>query len=178
MQTFIALIRGLGGEYTFPMKELVKLLEELGLEDVRTYIQSGNAVFRSKRTAVPRLEQRITAAIEERYGFAPRVIILTPQELAAVVAANPYPEAEASPTSLHLTFLADVPASPDLDTLERWRKPSERFTLKGRVFYLHAPEGVGRSKLFARIEKSLGVQGTSRNWRSVRNILALAEQKG
>lgn len=178
MQTYIALIRGLGGEYTFPMKELVALLEELGLEDVQTYIQSGNAVFRSKRTNVPRLEQRITDAIEERYGFAPRVIILTPEELAAAIAANPYPEAEAAPKSLHLTFLAEEPASPDLDALERLRKPSERFTLKGRVFYLHAPEGVGRSKLFARIEKSLGVQGTARNWRSVRNILALAEQKG
>src|SRR5690606_11708296 len=104
MQTYIALIRGLGGDYTFPMKELVALLEELGFEDVQTYIQSGNAVFRSKRTAVPRLEQRITAAIEERFGFAPRVIILTPQELAAAVAANPYPEAESAPTSLHLTF--------------------------------------------------------------------------
>jgi uncharacterized protein (DUF1697 family) len=69
-----------------------------------------------------------------------------------------------------------VPRSPDLTTLNRLRRANERFTLEGKVFYLHAPDGVGKSKLFARIEKSLGVPGTARNWRSVCNIKALAEE--
>jgi uncharacterized protein (DUF1697 family) len=92
------------------------------------------------------------------------------------VTSNPYPDAESQPKTLHLTFLASVPRSPDLTTLNRLRRANERFTLEGKVFYLHAPDGVGKSKLFARIEKSLGVPGTARNWRSVCNIKALAEE--
>ncbi len=177
MSTYIALLRGLGGKNTFPMKGLVSLLEEMGLDKVRTYIQSGNAIFQSKKMGPPELSEAIKVAIENRYGFAPQVIILTPDELVQAIAANPYPQAEAEPKTLHLTFLASTPGSPDLDSLERLRNPSERFALKGKVFYFHAPEGVGRSKLFARIEKALGVPGTARNWRSVCKIREMADQE-
>ncbi|MFO7261057.1 MAG: DUF1697 domain-containing protein [bacterium] len=176
MQSYIALIRGLGDDETFSTKELVALLRDLGFEDVQTHGQS-DIVFRGRRIDVPRLERRIMAALEERHGSAPRVIILTPKQLAAVIAANPFPEAEAAPASLYLTFLAEMPDNPDLEALERLRKPGERFALKGRVFYLHAPEGVGRSELFAQIEKCLGAQGTARDWRSLRDMLALAERE-
>lgn len=176
MNTYIALLRGLGGKNTLPMKGLVQLLGGMGLNNVRTYIQSGNAVFRSEEMGPPELSERIKAEIENTYGFAPHVIVLTPDELDEAVASNPYPEAESDPKTLHLTFLASAPGSPDLASLERIRKDSERFTLKGKVFYFHAPEGVGRSKLFARIEKSLGVPGTARNWRSVCKIQEMADQ--
>ena len=101
---------------------------------------------------------------------------MTPDELGKAVMSNPYPKAESEPKTLHLIFLASVPKNPDLTTLNNIKRDSERFTLTGKIFYLHAPEGVGKLKLFARIEKSLGVSGTARNWRSVCAIKALAEQ--
>ena len=100
----------------------------------------------------------------------------TLDELQKAVAANPYPEADADPKSLHLTFLTRAPKAPDLTTLDAIRKDSERFALNGKVFYFHAPEGVARSKAFSRIEKSLGVAGTARNWRTACRILEMAEQ--
>lgn len=176
METYIALLRGIGGKYTLPMKELVRLLERMGLANVKTYIQSGNAVFQARKPAPAGLSGRISAAIDRGYGFAPQVILLKLPEFRKAAASNPYPEAESQPKSLHLFFLAAVPKRPDLAALDRLRTASERFTLKGKVFYLHAPDGVGRSKLFARIEKSLGVPATARNWRSVCNIKAMAEE--
>ena len=178
MNTYIALLRGIGGRNTLPMKGLVELLEGMGLKSVWTYIQSGNAIFQSGEMGKSELSEGIRTAIENRYGFAPHVIILTPDELRGAVASNPYREAESEPKTLHLTFLASTPEDPDLIGLERIRKDSEQFTLKGKVFYFHAPEGVGRSKLFARIEKSLGVVGTARNWRTVCKVKEMVDQEG
>lgn len=173
--TYIALLRAVnvGGVASLPTKDLVRLLEKLGLESVRTYIQSGNAVFRASRQQAARLPAKIRAAVGRKLGFAPEVILLRREDLESAIAANPYPEADAVPASVHLTFLASAPKAPDLAALEKMRKPNERFALKGRVFYLYAPDGVGKSKLAARIERSLGVAGTARNWRTVCKLLEL-----
>ena len=177
MKTRIALLRGIGlGRNKLLTKELVTILDSLGLQDVRTYIQTGNAVFRARGVRAAKLAQQITDAIAASNGFAPRTMILTHDELEAAIAANPFPEAETAPTSLHLWFLETTPKKPDLGALERLRLPNERFRLDGKVFYLHAPDGVGRSKLAARVEKALGVQGTARNWRSVTGIRNLAAE--
>ena len=178
MRTYIALLRGIGGKNTLPMKGFVELLEALGLSHVRTYIQSGNAIFRSERIGLSELSENIKMAIEKKYGFAPHVIVLTAEELREAAASNPYREAESEPKTLHLTFLASTPKSPDLTGLERIQRANEQFTLKGKVFYFHAPDGVGKSRLFARIEKSLGVPGTARNWRTVCKINEMADQEG
>jgi uncharacterized protein (DUF1697 family) len=79
---------------------------------------------------------------------------------------------------LHLSFLASVPENPDLTTMKNLKKENERFALEGRVFYMHAPEGLGRSKLAANIEKLIGVPATSRNWRTVTSIMELARSSG
>jgi uncharacterized protein (DUF1697 family) len=177
MNTYIALLRGIGGKNTLPMKGLVELMEGMGLRNVRTYIQSGNAIFQSERMGPSELSEGIRTAIENRYGFAPQVIVLTPDELSEAVASNPFREAESAPKTLHLTFLASTPKNPDLIGLERIRKANEQFTLKGKVFYFHAPDGVGKSRLFARIEKLLGAVGTARNWRSVCKIKEMVDQE-
>jgi uncharacterized protein (DUF1697 family) len=176
MKTFIALFRGInvGGTGIVPMKDLVEILESLDLREVRTYIQSGNAVFRSVEENSSRISIRIRAAIGERFGFEPQVLVLESGELEEALLSNPFPEAQSQPKTLHLSFLASVPEKPDLEVMENLKKDSERFALKGSVFYLHAPEGIGRSKLAANIEKLLGVPATSRNWRTVSNIMALA----
>lgn len=169
MTTLIALLRGIniGGNNLLPMKELSALLTGIGLREVRTYIQSGNVVFRCAVKNKAALAAQISAAIEAQHGFAPQVLLLDAAELRKAIADNPYPEAEADPPSLSLLFLAEAPRHPDLQALEALRTASERFKLMGKVFYLHAPEGFVRSKLAARAEKLLGVAASGRNWNTV-----------
>jgi len=180
MNTYIALFRGInvGGRKILPMKMLIAMLESLGCQHVRTYIQSGNAVFRHEENNAPLLTRKIAAAVHESHGFEPHIILLTADKLNKVMASNPFPEAELEPSKLHLFFLATVPDDPDIESLEKVRAESERFVLEGDVAYLHAPDGIGQSKLAARLEKALGVAGTGRNWRSVGKILEIARQSG
>ena len=176
MNTYIALFRGInvGGNNSLPMKELVVLLEDIGAKKVRTYIQSGNAVFQSAEKNSSQLSKQLTAEIEKRHGFEPHVLLLSLKAINTAVAKNPFPEAEDDPSSLHLGFLASMPKNPDLEKLNSLKKASERFHLGDNVFYLHAPEGVGRSKLAANSEKLLGVPMTDRNWRTVCKVMEMA----
>ena len=178
MKTYIALFRGInvGGHHVLPMRELVSLLERLGAEQIKTYIQSGNAVFRHRDKHAAKLADGITAVIKKSRGFAPQVLLLDSADWEKVMALNPFPEATSDPKHLHLFFLASVPKSPDLDALADIRQDGERFHLGRRVFYLHAPNGMGRSKLAARVEPALGVSATARNWRTVDKVMALARQ--
>lgn len=176
MDIWVALLRGInvGGKNSLPMAALVTLLAELGAREIKTYIQSGNALFRSDEGHIPHLSERLSAAIKSRYGFAPQVLILRLADIAKAMAENPFPEAVADPGNLHLGFLARPPERPDLAKLEGLRRESERFQLGERVFYLYAPEGVGRSKLAANSERALGVVMTDRNWQTVSKIMDLA----
>lgn len=175
MTTYIALFRGInvGGKHLLPMKELALLLEDLGCNGVRTYIQSGNVVFRH-RAAAPSLSGKIRRAVAAAKGFEPEVLLLAVEHVAAAAAGNPLPEGERDPAKLHLFFLGAKPSRPDLEAIERLRSGSERWALAGEVFYLHAPEGIGRSKLAARAERALGVPTTARNWRTVQKLIELA----
>ena len=172
MKTCIALFRGInvGGKNMLPMKELVTVLESLGLQNIKAYIQSGNAVFQSKVADTAKLAKTISAAIKKSHGFEPQVLLLDSVLLNKVIKANPYPEAEAAPNTLHVVFLSAIPPKPDLNALERIRTASEHFQLAGNVLYLLAPDGIGRSKLAAGMERLLGVAMTSRNWNTVRKL--------
>ena len=152
------------------MRELVRDMQSLNYEDVRTFIQSGNAVFQYSRKSVASLGAKIAKKIEVRRGFRPQVLILNARQLHNAIASNPFPDAEAEPQKLHLFFLASPPPAPDIDALNEARASSERFHVTGHVFYLHAPDGVGRSKLAAKVEKLLGVPATARNWSTVVNL--------
>ena len=176
MKTHIALFRGInvGGSGRLPMKELVALLERLGAKNVRTYIQSGNAVLESAEQDKTSLSRAIAAEVKKRHGFEPRVLVLSVEALDKAIADNPFPEAVDDPSKLHLGFLASVPKSPDMEKLESIRKDNERFRLISSVFYLHAPEGVGRSKVAANSERLLGVPMTDRNWRTVCKLREMA----
>jgi len=171
------LFRGInvGGNRSLPMKDLRRLLEQNGCLDVRTYIQSGNVVFESATTAPDRLATQIAHAVSKTHGFEPRVLLLTRGELERAVAGNPFPEAKDNPNSVHLFFLAGTAKKADLPALASLKTKSERFALKGTVFYLHAPDGFGTSKLAARAERLLGVDATARNWRTVLALLDMVK---
>ncbi|MFT5523189.1 MAG: hypothetical protein ACI9HK_001135 [Pirellulaceae bacterium] len=180
MTTWITLFRGInvGGKNKLPMKVLVEQLDELGLENVQTYIQSGNVVFDSasktaSKSFISKLSAEISASIEQRCGFRPAVMLITRKAFEEIVSLNPFPEGESEPKSLHVFFLAEQAKSPDMDSLASAKSPTESCHLEGNAFYLHAPEGIGRSKLAANAEKYLGVSATARNWRTVQKLLEM-----
>jgi uncharacterized protein (DUF1697 family) len=171
------LLRGIniGGRNALPMKELIALLKDLGCRNVRTYIQSGNVVLQAGKNASS-LPKQVSAIVKEHRDFAPHVLLLEMQEFERAIAANPFPDAESDPKGLHFGFLDSVPSKPDLMKLEALKTKSERFQLIDKVFYLHAPDGVGRSKLAANSEKILSSSMTDRNWRTVSKLRDLAEE--
>ena len=177
MNTYIALLRGInvGGNNKLPMKELVALLEGLGLQNVKTYIQSGNVVFQSERADMAALSQEISAAIGQSHGFTPAILLLGLDELNAAMAANPFPEGQDEPKSLHLFFMDAVPEDPDLDALNALKTDSERFALIDKVFYLHTPDGLGRSKMAEKVGRGWKVNITARNWRTVSKVMEMAQ---
>ena len=179
VKTYIALLRGINvvGRRIVPMKDLRLALEEAGCVDVQTYIQSGNVVFRSAVDDAAHLSKQLAAAVSGSHGFEPRVLVRTPAELERAAAGNPFPEADEDPKSLHLFFLDKPAKRPDLKSLEALKTHTERFVLKGRIFYLHTPSGFGTSKLAKRAERLLGVDATARNWRTVKTLLAMAKAK-
>lgn len=173
MTQFIVLLRGInvGGHNKLPMKDLRELLEALGYELVQTYIQSGNVVLSAD---VRPDSAAITEAIEKRFGFAPRVFVISADRFRAVADANPYEEEVAEPKHLHISFLSG-PAAADVDAMQACKGPTESFTLTADALYLHAPDGIGRSKFAAAAEKMLGVEATGRNLNTVRKLIGMLD---
>lgn len=173
---WIAFFRGInvGGNHILPMKSLASLIEGVGANGVKTYIQSGNAVFAHAERDASTLAKRIEAAVLKAHGFTPNVLLLTLKELTSAANANPFPHAATAPTSLHLAFLASVPAKANWEGLNAIKLANEAYQVKGKVFYLHAPDGIGQSKLAARYEKLLGVAATARNWNTVVKLIEIA----
>ncbi|WKX69747.1 DUF1697 domain-containing protein [Streptomyces sp. XD-27] len=179
MAAQIVLLRGInvGGHRKFSMAEQRDLMRALGYERVTVHLQTGNIVLADPGTP----PEETVRAIEERtaadLGFRVSAMVRTREELAAVVAANPYPQAAAEPKTLHVVFLSDVPAdTAPLDELDMASFAPDRFRLVGREIYLWCPNGVGRSKLAAKINgMRLGVTVTARNWNTVTKLLALAD---
>jgi uncharacterized protein (DUF1697 family) len=176
MPTWIGLLRAVGGGIRpLPMKDLVAALEGIGLKNVRTYIQTGNFVFTSGKSSAPALAKQIGACIREKLGFESTAFVLSVADLERAVAANPFPQADANPKSLHLFFLAQPAKAAQLDAMNALKAPSEQFELAKQVLYFYAPKGFGMSKLGRRAERLLGVEATARNWRTVGKLLELAK---
>jgi uncharacterized protein (DUF1697 family) len=173
------MLRGVNvlGKNKLPMRELAAALEDAGFKSVRTYIQSGNVVFRSARGTARTLSARIEGLVLERFGFSPRVVVITAGELGAAIRGNPFLEAQRDHKCLHLYFLSEKPTKPDLGSLSRIEAGREEFRLKGGVFYLYTPDGFAQSVLRSRIERCLGVAATARNWRTAHELLKLVDQQ-
>ena len=174
MNTYVALIRGInvGGKNSLPMKKLVAILESLGFDGVKTYIQSGNVVFRSKRKCSRSTATKISTEIKNKIGFQPKVLLLSASELRNAAKNVPFQARDGK--LLHLFFLAAAPSDPDFAKLDALKTSTERYKLDGAVFYLHAPDGIARSKLVANLEKALGEAATGRNWNTVGKLLEMA----
>lgn len=153
-----------------PMQELSAVLQSLGLTAVQTYIQSGNAVFKTRRKNSGVLASQIKEAIGKSHGFKPEVLLLSKQDFCKAVAANPFVDVVDDPKTLHLFFMALPPTNPDMYFMESLKTGREDYALQDFVFYLHTPDGFARSKLAAKVGKGLGVAVTARNWRTVEKL--------
>ena len=177
----IALLRGInvGGKNRLPMKELAALFVDAGCEDVRTYIQSGNVVFRTGPEADEEISTVISASILNHFGYRIPVITRTARELQEIVRANPFVEAGAEADKLHVMFLAELPDGANVEALDPHRSPGDEFAVMGREIYLHCPNGVARSKLTnSYFDSRLSTTSTTRNWRTTLKLLELATGAG
>ncbi len=171
MTTFVALLRGINvsGQKRIRMAELQKSCEAVGLTDVRSYLQSGNLVFRANQSAPRKLAATLRGRIAEDFGHDVEVLVLPAKDLSRVAKSNPlWPRSGGDETLFHATFLFEpVPANRFRD-LTLPARSGEQAALVGQVVYLHCPHGYGRTKLNnAYFEKALGVPATTRNWRTV-----------
>jgi uncharacterized protein (DUF1697 family) len=169
MQTFIALLRGInvGGTGILPMKELVALCGDLGFVGARTYIQSGNAIFRS-RLLEEAVRKKLESALVDKMGKKIDVMVRTPAELRSVLKENPFPDRE--PAKVAVAFLAGPPPQ---EALRKLVTPGNEQVRAGkREIYVYYPDGMGRSKLKLPLG---GAATTVRNVNTVGKLAELAE---
>jgi uncharacterized protein (DUF1697 family) len=178
MQFWVMLLRGInvGGNNIVPMKQLTSMLNILGCENVKTYIQSGNVLLHHSQPDGETLTQKIAMQMQLTFGFEPKILLLTLEQFQQAASNNPFVLAQAEPKTLHLFFLSNPVIKLNVEKLNSFKKINEDFKLINQVFYLHAPDGIGRSKLAEKVESILTVPTTARNWNTVSKLLSLANQ--
>lgn len=178
MTIHIGLLRAINlpGHNKVNMADLRGLLAELGLEDGKSLLQSGNLVFRSDAGTSTQLERLLEDAAQKRLGLETDFFVRTAADWKAVIAGNPFPEeAQRDPSHLLVMFLKKAPDREHTTSLQRAIKGREVVRIKDRQAYIVYSDGIGRSRLTtAVIEKSLGTRGTGRNWNTVLKLGALA----
>jgi uncharacterized protein (DUF1697 family) len=173
----VVLLRGINlpRHKRISMPDLRGALEDAGFRDVKTYVQSGNVVL-SSRAAPKTVAGKVERAIEERFGLDVDAVVRTRDELADVVARDPFGKKASDPKRFQVTFLTAEPGKDVLEMLEAAAAGGERLVASGRELYSWHPNGVGRSKLAALLAgPRLGVTATARNWTTVTTLLALAD---
>jgi uncharacterized protein (DUF1697 family) len=174
---YVALLGGINvGGRTLRSAALRDIAEGCGFDDVSTFIQSGNVLFRSPDGAA-RVGARLHDAILEASGIDTRVAMRTAAQLQDVVVANPFLDRAHDPTKVSVTFLFDG-ATPTLSALDPAAYAPDEVVVIGREAYLHTPNGMGRTKLVPAVARKLGLAGTTRNWRSTTKLAALAAAIG
>jgi len=170
MAKHIALLRGInvGGKNILPMKRLIDLLEQNAYEDVRTYLQTGNVIFKHDNPSA----EGIILLLEKEFDFQIQVSILKKGEFENAVSANPFISGNGK--QVHFYFCKHAP-KPNIEKIDSIKDTSEDYLIKKKVFYLYAPNGIGRSKLAANIENCLGVPATGRNLNTIHKILELVQ---
>jgi uncharacterized protein (DUF1697 family) len=180
MPSYVAMLRGINvsGSKPVKMEALRASFEALGFKNVRTYVQSGNVVFEAREPAAAPLGPKIGARIKRDFGFDVPVMVLGAAELARVVEENPFLKQRAQVadvTKLHVTFLAAAPAAVGLKKMEGLSSGNDAFRCLGQTIYLHCPQGYGRTKLSNNVfERALGASATTRNWKTVTTLAAMA----
>jgi len=178
MPVYIAMLRGInvGGNKVVKMDALCKSLEALGFEEVKTYLQSGNAVFKATKQSPAELCKKIEKRILRDFGFGVTVISRSTEEMGRMIEQNPFMRDKGVDTSkLHVTFLDSLPEPSAWKKMAAVSAGSDRFHPAGSDIYLHCPGGYGNTKLSNNaFERILAVRATTRNWNTVNNLYQMA----
>lgn len=179
MQTYISLLRGINvsGHKLIKMDDLKKAYGELKFFDIRTYLQSGNVIFRGPAADTKTLSSKITNKIRESFGFDVPVIVLTVDALKEIIRNNPLIVHETADSSgFAVTILSERIKKADDTIFQQNLSVGEAFYIADDAVYLYCPNGYGRTKLSnSFIERKLKVVATTRNWRTANELVKLAE---
>ena len=173
---YVALLRGinLGKARQVDMPRLREVLAARGYEQVRTHLRSGNVVLDSTLSE-PELAGDLSGAIEQEFGFAVPVVVRTGEEMAAVVAGDPFATVATDPARYLVTFLPEPPPPAKVDALPAAEPGDGEYLVRGRELYLWLPDGIQRTPVASwKWDRLLGVPGTARNWNTVRKLAELS----
>jgi uncharacterized protein (DUF1697 family) len=171
MTIYIALLRGInvGGKNIIKMAELKKVFEKMGLCDVKTYIQSGNVLFKSNEDEES-LRKKIECEIEESFGFSVSVVLRSAAELEQIILNCPFSKEE----SLYVSLMTHVPSKENIERLNVYQSESEEYKIVGREVYLLFRNSIRNSKLANNLQK-LDVPTTVRNWNTINKLVTLSK---
>lgn len=177
-ETYIAILRGINvsGQKMIKMPALKAMFEDLGLDHVQTYIQSGNILFHHAKPDDQGLGNMIHEGILKTFGFEVPVIVLSETEMNKVLDQNPFAgDIDKDVSKLHVTFLSEIPERDLIDKIEAAKYLPDEFILKEKSIYLYCPTGYGQTKLHNNFfESKFKVAATTRNWKTVNELVRLA----
>ncbi|WP_339755919.1 DUF1697 domain-containing protein [uncultured Winogradskyella sp.] len=176
MKTYIALLRGInvGGHKKIPMAELRELLTKSGLENVKTYIQSGNVIFKSNISYKQLLEDLIHNAIKDKFGFTVPVLVRTRDDLEAIFDDCPF--SEEKKVNSYFTMLSEIPNKDLVDEASEKTYPNEEYVILKDCIYFFCSIGYGNAKFnLSFFERKLKINATSRNYKTMVKLLSLSQ---
>ncbi|MDD7794288.1 DUF1697 domain-containing protein [Clostridium sp. 'White wine YQ'] len=183
MTTFIALLRGInvGGKNIIKMAELKKALESIGLLEVKTYIQSGNVLFKSSEDKKI-IKEKIEREIEKTFKISLTVVLRTSTELEDIINNCPFSdeqikdaESHSDSECLYVALLTDSPLQENVEKLKSYKSENDEYSIIGRDVYLLFKNSIRNSKLANNLHK-LDVPATVRNWKTISKLVALSKE--
>jgi uncharacterized protein (DUF1697 family) len=181
MTTYIALLRGINvsGHNIIKMVTLKKLFFGLGYQDVITYIQSGNVIFKSNlKESFLTIQDTIISAISKQFGYTVNVLVLNKSELLTIYNSNPFLAKDAAMdiSKLHVTLLNTEPDMSKKHHIEELvLESADEFIIQGKNVFLHCPNGQAKTKLTTNLfEKKLNSSATTRNWKTITKLTELS----
>lgn len=179
MKTYIALLRGINvsGKNSIKMDVLRLSLEKLYFQQVTTYIQSGNIVFKTENENTQEIELQIAQQIKMDFGYDIPVLVLEKEQLEQIIANNPFTQQEKESVFLHVTFFSSSPKNFDRTTIEVKKQNGEEIVIAETAIYLFCPKGYGKTKLTNNfLETALKINCTTRNWKTINELFKMMKE--
>ena len=180
MPTYIALLRGINvsGQKKIKMSELKELMNSWGFDDVQTYIQSGNLIFKYPRSESPTIERKIKEGIAQSYEYEVEVFVVERKEFLAIVQNSPFRfDNGTDKKQIYFVFLMDMPDAEETQRLRLEKYKGEEFTITEQCIYLNCFNGYGKAKCNNNFfENRLKIRATTRNYNTVKTLLKLSEE--
>ncbi|QAA32464.1 DUF1697 domain-containing protein [Clostridium manihotivorum] len=183
MGVYIALLRGInvGTKNRIKMSELKEYFENLGYTNVKTYIQSGNVIFRSELDE-NQIKEQLESNFEDRFGFSTKMILRSSEELNNIIRNLPFSEEDIEKAestsegeSLYVSLMQQVPLEENIKLLEAYKNEYDKYEVIGRDVYLLFGKSIRNSKLATNLTK-LKVTDTVRNWKTLSKLVSLVDE--